>query len=285
MGLGQGSIAINQRREAAGAPATVTGASNGLSLSGTDVVLGGILTGLTTIDTANLQLIMGHLGAGIIIKSGNETVLGDFNANVNGTRFTVNDGVEMIIGRGGATLMEGIVLDFANSVFSLGDTTSTANGTLLNIDDTNQLITCESGGVKGLELDFINNLYYFGNYDVKSGIYLDDAGSSNYMDIYCAQTGAGETDIYMDAADGSIYIQSDNPAVGSSSSIYMNQIGSPNTIFLNGSGGIQTSQPNGAASMGRWLLGKTIAAAVVFDAANYVEVKIDGVLRKLALVV
>lgn len=47
---------------------------------------------------------------------------------------------------------------------------------------------------------------------------------------------------------------------------------------------LRTTQPsvNGA---GKWRLGKNIVAATVFDNTHYVEVMIDGVIRKLATVV
>lgn len=48
-------------------------------------------------------------------------------------------------------------------------------------------------------------------------------------------------------------------------------------------GGIATSDPG--AGQGAWQLGKKQAGAVALDAANYVEVNIDGVVVKLGIVV
>jgi hypothetical protein len=55
------------------------------------------------------------------------------------------------------------------------------------------------------------------------------------------------------------------------------------TAQLHVSGDFKTADPTSGA--GAWMLGKVIAAAVVLDTANYVEVKIDGVLKKVGLVV
>lgn len=55
-------------------------------------------------------------------------------------------------------------------------------------------------------------------------------------------------------------------------------------LFEVTSGAIATQQPS-ANGPGIWKLGKVVAAAVVLDGTQYVEVEIDGVIRKLALVV
>lgn len=56
----------------------------------------------------------------------------------------------------------------------------------------------------------------------------------------------------------------------------------PNAI-LQADGGIATSDPG--SGQGVWQLGKRVAGAVALDAANYIEVKIDGVVVKLGIVV
>ena len=55
------------------------------------------------------------------------------------------------------------------------------------------------------------------------------------------------------------------------------------SIFNIAAAGIKTFQPS-ANGAGLWQLGKKLAAAVILDAANYIEVKIDNVIYKLALV-
>lgn len=56
------------------------------------------------------------------------------------------------------------------------------------------------------------------------------------------------------------------------------------TAPLSIGGYLQSGQPS-ATGAGKWLLGKKVAAAVVLDAANYIEVSIDGVVYKLGIVV
>jgi hypothetical protein len=51
------------------------------------------------------------------------------------------------------------------------------------------------------------------------------------------------------------------------------------TITATADNGFLTTDPGGGA--GAWKLGKVTAGAVVVDAANYVEVDIDGVIVKL----
>lgn len=48
--------------------------------------------------------------------------------------------------------------------------------------------------------------------------------------------------------------------------------------------GITTGTPGGAGA-GTWLLGTVVAAAAVLDNANYLELNVDGVLKKVALIV
>jgi hypothetical protein len=57
----------------------------------------------------------------------------------------------------------------------------------------------------------------------------------------------------------------------------------PNGAMLQVFGDITTNDPG--SGVGKWLLGKFTAGAVALDAANYVEVKIDGVIRKLLIAV
>ncbi len=54
----------------------------------------------------------------------------------------------------------------------------------------------------------------------------------------------------------------------------------PNGAKLQVDGDVTTSQPSANGS-GKWKLGKVVAGAVAADAANFVEVEIDGVIVKL----
>lgn len=52
-------------------------------------------------------------------------------------------------------------------------------------------------------------------------------------------------------------------------------------IQLIAANGIETTDPG--SGPGRWKLGQVIAGAVALDAANYIEVEIDGVVRKILI--
>lgn len=142
-------------------------------------------------------------------------------------------------------------------------------------------------------------------------LFFDDGGLSDQLfinEFEMTWTASGGTPI-TDIIAGQISMTGDNNTfqfVGSSaqnSFILQNsaqslqiigQGGFPNKIwtFLNDNvrrgdfviqGGFQTADPGSGA--GVWLLGQPTPGAVALDAANYVEVKIDGVIVKLGIVV
>lgn len=94
-------------------------------------------------------------------------------------------------------------------------------------------------------------------------------------------TGSGSVFIgynagYSETGSNKLYISNSNTATP----LILGDF-SANTLVFNAS--IKTSQPS-ATGAGVWKLGKKVAAVVTLDAANYIEVAVDGVVYKLGLV-
>lgn len=63
----------------------------------------------------------------------------------------------------------------------------------------------------------------------------------------------------------------------------LNNVATGQDFFFAGMNGIKTRAPLGSA--GQWLLGDVVVAASVLDGTQYLEVKVSGVVYKLALIV
>ena len=200
------------------------------------------------------------------MMSENEAPVTDFlNFNVYRDQIKANGGV------GGVTAIP-LLLDLANNIYSIGDTTAYNNGTFLQIDDAAQTVVIPNG--------FTGDEYFRANTS-GSGYSFLIGGDADYTLAEC------EVFLYGDHAN--LYAQD---GAGNSAEISVNGTGSilfvnaVNGIEITGggatTGGIKTKQPS-ATGAGLWLLGKKVAAAVAFDATQYVEAMIDGVVYKLAL--
>ena len=91
----------------------------------------------------------------------------------------------------------GFYLDYSNGLYQFGDYSIANQGTLLNVDDTNQvIITQNQGNDLGIGLDFANDLYSFGDFNsVSSGtsFFINIATST----IYTQHSGQNEG-LYLD---------------------------------------------------------------------------------------
>lgn len=146
----------------------------------------------------NIKTTFQNNDIGLYIDFNNiNCALGDYNANVNGTSFIVDDSHHTIFTQYNSNFL-GLSFDFnarllnfgdfigyygpqnylqfdglnnfailqnGNGNLYLGDYLGSHNGTLLTINDSNQIINTRNGaGNQGILLDFISSIYYLGDY-------------------------------------------------------------------------------------------------------------------------
>ena len=98
------------------------------------------------------------------ISSQGEIILGDVYFNYNGTQLKVDDQISSIKSKYQGNDI-GLYLDFANNVFTLGDT-NFPNDISLQISATNDaIVTNYNGAANGLVIDFFNGQYALGDYN------------------------------------------------------------------------------------------------------------------------
>lgn len=144
--------------------ATVTGARNGLTLSGTFVELGGAnkLIHNTLVDTDLFRFLLGDNDSFLHVDAVAKLVeIGDFFSAGNGMIITVDNTVNRkILAQGGAIALDLLSLDLANKVFAIGDI---SNGTALTIDNTNFFVNIDIGSNTFFSLDTVNKIYAMGD--------------------------------------------------------------------------------------------------------------------------
>lgn len=98
----------------------------------------------------------------IDFTDGNVLYIGDIDSSYTKTAFAV-DPVNSIIQTFDSNNKTGLKLDFANKLYSLGELNG-GNNTRLEIDGNNQFIRTfnDNTGVRGFDLNFANDEYYFG---------------------------------------------------------------------------------------------------------------------------
>lgn len=166
MNKGQGAIARTNKVEPAAA-ATVTGANNGLSLSGTTVQLGGALIQNTAIDLA-----------------------GAFNFEID-----LNGGAR------------GLFIDSVGFLFQLGDLAPLSAGTNIQIDaSANDTVLFKTGGDIGTNfLEFNNGSFFYTYGDIvnaNNGLVslLDSAGL-----VYSITSNAGASTFFLISPNTGLY--------------------------------------------------------------------------------
>jgi len=214
--------------------------------------------------------------------------IGDINNAANHCLLQVDDANKAIYGilDGSAQLSMSLV----TGIYMFGDVNTVTNGTFLKIDDTTQAVTIESNGNGGLEIDF--NLFgtgiaaFLGDYFVsQNGCFLDINDGANTIALRGKIGGVAGNNVF--SFDGGTETVTIGDINGGGNGTKVEVVDTTEIISLisaggAGVGGIKTNAPS-ATGAGLWLLGKKVAAAVAFDATQYVEVMIDGVVYKLAL--
>lgn len=174
---------------------TVTGVTNGLSLFGNDVGLGGTLVQNTQINCDTYLIKFdnyGQFGIGntnepsMLFDTNNGKIntyyngsirgfdfdfvnniyqFGDLLFNVNGTAFIINDASQLIYTTNGG-VSRGLELELNNGFYKLGDYNFTVNGTYIEIDDGNVTIQTRFNNLKGgIQLDYSNSYFSIGDYN------------------------------------------------------------------------------------------------------------------------
>ena len=98
----------------------------------------------------------------------------------------------------------GFYLDYSNGLYQFGDYSIANQGTLLNVDDTNQvIITQNQGNDIGLNLDFLNNQFSLGDYNVlANGISLTIDDNNQFI---ISRDAGNDIGIFIDFANTSYY--------------------------------------------------------------------------------
>jgi len=180
MSQGQGSISLQPRREPAAA-AGVTGAFNGLSLSGTDVILGGPMTIDTIIDLATFNLTFSDpffnflqldansgqifIGDGTsqihLFSGGSEIQIGDYSSG--GVVMIVDNSVPVFKVSTNNGMQNYFEILPSSGLYSIGDLSTTGNGSGFLIADANQQFAMEVNTERLFFIDKMNGIYQLGD--------------------------------------------------------------------------------------------------------------------------
>lgn len=201
---------------------------------------------------------------------GGSISLANNGLSLNGAGDTVQLGQELGAVGDPAQLLSNREVPLAGFLFAFaGDLISAI------IDDATQLFQITDELTNAFfYVDIPNSTYWLGDLNAlvdETYFYMDSIGweiKSNGRKVAGADLGPGRYQFGAITGGNSTYIEIlDNLT---------------QTITLNAANGIVTTNPG--SGLAKWKLGRAIAAAVVLDNANYVEVEIDGAVLKLALV-
>jgi len=183
---GFGAPLRSNRNSGGGGGGGVLTLDNGLTLTGTNGQLGGLLLAPTLIDlnTFPLQLMNAGLdfgvdinegfgtvalkggllsGSGVEIDNSNLTRLGDIYSQGNGTAMSIDDFLQAVTIQSGLGGMPGLFLDFANSLFQFGDVNTVVNSSILTIDDGNQIVHLQANTNHTLDMNAVADTIILSN--------------------------------------------------------------------------------------------------------------------------
>lgn len=207
----------------------------------------------------------------MLIDPDNELYTFGAGGTGNAFQIRVEDFQERIMmsGSGG----ERFEIDVANGQYQFGDTQGVENGLALLMDDTNERTVIDDNLGEMLVLDRGIGAYSFGDIDGDlngTRFVINDTGQT----VLIKDT-AGDM-LSIDRING-FYGLGDIDSVTNGSRVVVDD--TAETISLRADNGVLTTDPGAGA--GAWKLGQVTAGAVALDAANYVEVMIDGSIVKL----
>jgi hypothetical protein len=285
--IGQGSIGFNNlfvRQPQPTPPFAGNSANNGLSV---DPVTGQIVLGQNVgavgdpaqllsareIPLKGFNFTLGEAGSSHLLIAPTALVylLGDLNAVGNGTTFQITDASKAArITSGGAIYFN---LQANAGVFEYGDVSGVGNGTVFTLNDTTQTAQINVAGNPYIGIDIPNDVFFIGDGfsgGAKTFVYVDPF----IFSVKCANK------LVLNANIGSLY---EFGAIGfdNSSRIAVDDVA--RIVILDALNGIITVDPTTLATGHPWMLGMVKAGAVALDAANYIEVSVNGVIKKLLI--
>lgn len=164
LGLGNGIFTQQKNVSTAG---LLTGADNGLQVVGTEAYLGGNLLIDTEINLGGYIFNINEQGIYDLLTidpAGLEYKFGDIDGLNNNSYLWINDGAPEIT----ANIYGSSMLYLSGPENTLGDRDNYGNGTVLIIDDINETVQFNSGGVIGnsfLEFNHGSTTYTYGDID------------------------------------------------------------------------------------------------------------------------
>lgn len=308
MSIGQGSIGFLNLQSVQSPPFNPASANDGLMV---DPVTGKIILGEPNATPGTPSQF---LAAKDLVTKGFLFRVGDVDFSANGTHFSLDDANRRwLITSGTGDMLD---LDQGNGVFFMGDISAAVNNTVWEVDDAARMFRMKSGGFDFFKLDVPGSTATFENSTDDLNFFVNPNGNNNLL-----FTSNSEFLVYQEVAnkyftfdqffDGggdpiSGMENNDMTAVNAAgfriqkaasvsgnthaSEMYANTAATNARAVLDGEAvlfftdcPIQTGFITAAGDNGKWKLGKSKAAAVVMDAANYIEVEIEGVIVKLAI--
>lgn len=242
----------------------------------------------------------------------------DYNAmqfeigNITASKQLFINSISGVYHLGNVTAKKGVHVNETANTYYFGENTT---GVSLTIDNANELVNFDFAGVTKFKLDHVNDLYAMGDIVLQTGLSMDVANGNYFFGDWlgqnCLEIDINNTNYYFGSrVDSFILLSADTKHpnlqylfnttlrglyISPKDNIFqMGDIDGFNagsmiqiddaaqTALLQANNGVITSQPSGNGS-GAFLMGKVIAGAVAPDAANYLEIMIDGVLRKIII--
>lgn len=168
----------------AGGGGGITGADNGLSVVGTEVYLGGTLLGSTQVvlDVNSFTFAGDNFGADFFIDPVNYLYAFGRN-NVLDTGLNINiDGNLYLLYTQYLTYQTGIYLDYGNISYKFGHIDGVGVNTFIKVE-TDHITTNYDNDIAGLDIDFRNRVYRFGDFQ-NNDYYISIDAANNIWNNY-----------------------------------------------------------------------------------------------------
>jgi len=172
---------------------------------------GGILKTTSASVDLGLKLDFGNIISSLnnsnnigVVADGSEVRLGNIDGTTNHPFLSVDTGRFISTYDTGST-GRGLGFNFTDRTYKLGEWDGAENGTVIEVNDTNQTIkTVNQGNDIGLKLDFGTGLYQFGDWNGNGGLVVDNSATNEiilFNSVGLSLLGSSRTAILGDFGD------------------------------------------------------------------------------------